>query len=131
MMMSLTLARDSHGCLQTNRRARFRHGRLSLGLRSGIASQLQESPPEIRNDGGAREIRVRTRSLVCTGQAPPNDHPHVSLRIGKDDRAVCPYCSTEFVFKTINLPRSLHPKGGSGEIGPALSNRKWVQQNDR
>jgi uncharacterized Zn-finger protein len=40
--------------------------------------------------------------VVCTGQSPPEDHPHVSLRVGRSGRVRCPYCETEFARAAIS-----------------------------
>ena len=35
---------------------------------------------------------------MCTGATPPFDHPHIFIDIGGDTEAICPYCSTRFVY---------------------------------
>jgi uncharacterized Zn-finger protein len=51
---------------------------------------------QVQNDQGLREIRVSGGTVVCTGQAAPHDHPHVSLALRKGAVAICPYCGTCF-----------------------------------
>ena len=59
---------------------------------------LDERLPEVCNDTGLREVRVFTHTLACVGQSPPQDHPHITLKIGANGSIVCPYCATKFVF---------------------------------
>jgi hypothetical protein len=35
---------------------------------------------------------------MCTGALPPFDHPHIYIDMGGDAEAVCPYCSTLYVY---------------------------------
>jgi hypothetical protein len=30
---------------------------------------------------------------------PPFDHPHIFIDMGDDNEAVCPYCSTHYVYE--------------------------------
>ena len=55
--------------------------------------------PKFCNEAGMREIRIGVREFECIGAAPPFDHPHVFLDMGKDDEIVCPYCSTLYIYK--------------------------------
>ena len=32
------------------------------------------------------------------GQSPPQDHPHIYLELGNEDRILCPYCNTLYRF---------------------------------
>ena len=50
--------------------------------------------PKFCNEAGAREIRIGVREFECIGAAPPFDHPHVFLDMGRESEIVCPYCST-------------------------------------
>lgn len=60
------------------------------------ARGLDDRLPEFYNDTGRREVRVFTRTLVCVGQSPPQDHPHITLKIGANGTITCPYCATRF-----------------------------------
>jgi uncharacterized Zn-finger protein len=50
------------------------------------------------NGPGVAEIRVGVKEFMCIGAPPPFDHPHVYIDMGGDSDAVCPYCSTRFVY---------------------------------
>ncbi len=52
--------------------------------------------PKFKNDRGLREIQIGVKEFKCIGVAPPNDHPHVFLNMGKADSIICPYCATRF-----------------------------------
>jgi uncharacterized Zn-finger protein len=54
--------------------------------------------PKFQNDRGAAEIRVGVKEFECIGQSPPQDHPHIYLEMGDQERILCPYCSTLFRF---------------------------------
>ncbi len=54
--------------------------------------------PHFHNQPGVPEIRVRVREFMCTGALSPFDHPHIFIDMGGSDDAICPYCSTRFVF---------------------------------
>ena len=43
-------------------------------------------------------IEVCSKEYKCIGALPPQDHPHISLDMGKDTEIVCSYCSTLYVF---------------------------------
>jgi hypothetical protein len=32
------------------------------------------------------------------GALPPFDHPHIFIDMGSDNDAICPYCSTHYVY---------------------------------
>src|SRR5690606_32097261 len=51
---------------------------------------------QLRNDRGAREIRLGAREFECIGQSPPHDHPHVHMDMGSQDTILCPYCGTRY-----------------------------------
>ena len=96
MSTGLIFALDRMGCLQTARWSDV--SRLRRHRRPHIAysdqSPVPEQPAEPRNDFGLEKIRVSTDSVVCSGESPPEDHPHVTLRIGRDGCVPCPYCGT-------------------------------------
>jgi uncharacterized Zn-finger protein len=54
--------------------------------------------PKFCNEAGAREIRIGVKEFECIGAAPPFDHPHVFLDMGRETEIVCPYCSTLYSF---------------------------------
>jgi uncharacterized Zn-finger protein len=54
--------------------------------------------PKFQNDRGMSEIRIGAKEFECIGQSPPQDHPHVFLEMGNQDRILCPYCNTLFRF---------------------------------
>jgi uncharacterized Zn-finger protein len=62
-------------------------------------SALQmESYPKFHNQLGVPIIRVGCREFECIGDKPPQDHPHIYLKMGDVSEIVCPYCSTLFRF---------------------------------
>ena len=54
--------------------------------------------PHFANDQGADKIHIGVKEFQCMGARPPHDHPHVYLDMGADNRIVCPYCSTLYVY---------------------------------
>ncbi len=50
------------------------------------------------NTPGVAQIRVGVKEFMCIGALPPFDHPHVYIDIGASADAICPYCSTRFVY---------------------------------
>ena len=52
----------------------------------------------------------RAAGLKCIGDKPPQDHPHIYLKMGDASEIVCPYCSTLFRFD---------PSLGAHEADPA------------
>jgi len=101
MRSGLVLALDRTGCLQTARWSDIGRSKRRQSVTKTLATPSDQSPekvPETRNDFGRREIRVPARTVVCSGESPPEDHPHVSLRIGRSDRVICPYCGTQFSY---------------------------------
>jgi uncharacterized Zn-finger protein len=55
--------------------------------------------PHFHNQPGVPIIRIGVREFMCTGALPPFDHPHVYIDMGDSDDAVCPYCSTRYVYE--------------------------------
>ena len=78
-------------------------GRLSRALQ-------MESYPKFHNEVGAPIVRIGCREFKCIGDKPPQDHPHIYLKIGDASEIVCPYCSTLFRFD---------PSLGANEADPA------------
>jgi uncharacterized Zn-finger protein len=58
----------------------------------------EHSTPHFHNTQGFAQIRVGAKEFMCVGALPPFDHPHVFLDMGADTQAVCPYCSTLYVY---------------------------------
>lgn len=54
--------------------------------------------PHFHNQPGLGAIRVTVKEFKCIGALPPFDHPHIFIDMGGDTEAICPYCSTRFVF---------------------------------
>ena len=99
MRNGLVLALDRTGCLQTARwsdAGRSRARRRSQPQIKPLAAPVPDKVAEIRNDAGLREVPVFASTVVCTGESPPEDHPHVALRMGRDGHVACPYCGTRY-----------------------------------
>ena len=54
--------------------------------------------PHFCNDHGAEKIYIGVREFQCMGATPPHDHPHIFIDMGSETEAICPYCSTLFVY---------------------------------
>ncbi|PNG26962.1 zinc-finger domain-containing protein [Methylocella silvestris] len=54
--------------------------------------------PHFHNQPGVARVRVSAREFMCVGALPPFDHPHIFIDMGDADEAICPYCSTLYVF---------------------------------
>jgi uncharacterized Zn-finger protein len=54
--------------------------------------------PHFHNQAGLASIKVSVREFMCIGALPPFDHPHIFIDMGSDSDAICPYCSTRFVY---------------------------------
>ena len=48
-------------------------------------------------------IVVKSKFVNCDGDS--SGHPNIYLKIGEDEKAVCPYCSRVFMLK-LNYPDS-------------------------
>ena len=57
-----------------------------------------ESYPKFQNEVGVPIVRIGCREFKCIGDKPPQDHPHIYLKMGDANEIVCPYCSTLFRF---------------------------------
>ena len=85
-----------------------RHFASSIGH---LSRALQmESYPKFHNEVGVPIVRIGCREFKCIGDKPPQDHPHIYLKIGDASEIVCPYCSTLFRFD---------PSLGAHEADPA------------
>ena len=69
-----------------------------------------ESYPTFHNEVGVPIVRIGCREFKCIGDKPPQDHPHIYLKIGDASEIVCPYCATLFRFD---------PSLGANEADPA------------
>lgn len=66
-----------------------------------------------QNDLGNSEIVVNVASFSCVGATPPNDHPHVFLRVGVGGTVDCPYCASRFRLD----PGAIRPSLGNVLVG--------------
>ena len=57
-----------------------------------------ESYPKFHNEIGVPMVRIGCHEFECIGDKPPQDHPHIYLKMGDASEIVCPYCSTLFRF---------------------------------
>ena len=102
-MNTLVFALDRTGCLQTARWSDVNPSQWRQAVNRGTPDIHSDEIVQVQNDEGVREIRVSGGTVVCTGQAAPNDHPHVSLALRKGVLAICPYCGTR--FRRASAPR--------------------------
>ena len=85
-----------------------RHFASSIG---SLRRALQmEGYPKFHNEVGVPIVRIGCREFKCIGDKPPQDHPHIYLKMGDASEIVCPYCSTLFRFD---------PSLGAHEADPA------------
>jgi uncharacterized Zn-finger protein len=54
--------------------------------------------PHLANDRGVEKVFVGVKEFQCMGARAPFDHPHVFLDMGTDTQALCPYCSTLYLY---------------------------------
>jgi uncharacterized Zn-finger protein len=66
--------------------------------------------PHFQNSMGLSSIEIGAKEFMCIGAAPPYDHPHVFLDMGKASEMICPYCSTLYRY---------NPSLGASESKPA------------
>jgi uncharacterized Zn-finger protein len=57
------------------------------------------SIPHFHNQPGVAVVRVGAKEFMCVGALPPLDHPHIFIDMGDSPDAICPYCSTHFVYE--------------------------------
>ena len=67
--------------------------------------------PHFCNDQGTPKIAIGVKEFQCMGARPPFDHPHVFLDMGADHEAICPYCSTLYVFDAMLHGADTNPPG--------------------
>jgi uncharacterized Zn-finger protein len=65
--------------------------------------------PHFHNTSGVPVIEIGARELMCIGELPPFDHPHVFLDMGDATEIICPYCSTLFRHDPSLGPRAARP----------------------
>ena len=73
--------------------------------------------PHFKNDKGLPAISVHAKEFMCVGATPPFDHPHIFIDMGSDAEAICPYCSTVFVYDS-TLKAAAEPADCVFEPGP-------------
>ena len=56
--------------------------------------------PHFHNQPGVPQVRVGSKEFMCIGALPPLDHPHIFIDMGAGADAICPYCSTRYVYDT-------------------------------
>ena len=54
--------------------------------------------PHFCNDIGTEKIYIGAREFQCMGARPPYDHPHIFIDMGSETQAICPYCSTLYIY---------------------------------
>ena len=65
--------------------------------------------PHFQNSMGLSVIEIGAGEFMCIGSAPPFDHPHVFLDMGKSKEIICPYCSTLYRFNATLGPQQATP----------------------
>ncbi|MEM8551651.1 MAG: zinc-finger domain-containing protein [Pseudomonadota bacterium] len=65
--------------------------------------------PLFHNTPGVRRVRIGAKEFMCMGALPPFDHPHEFLDMGGDTEAICPYCSTLYVYDPSLAPGEADP----------------------
>ena len=55
-------------------------------------------------------MKVGAKEFMCIGALPPFDHPHIFIDMGSETEAICPYCSTLYVYES-----SLHGHSNPAE----------------
>ncbi|MBJ3774495.1 zinc-finger domain-containing protein [Acuticoccus mangrovi] len=68
------------------------------------------STPVFHNTPGVTRVRIGVKEFMCMGALPPFDHPHVFIDMGGDTEAICPYCSTVYVYDPSLAPDEADPK---------------------
>ena len=60
---------------------------------------MAEDYVKFSNDQGLTEIGIGVTELKCIGASPPQDHPHIYIKIGEAGFAHCLYCNTRYVYR--------------------------------
>jgi len=98
------------------REASDQEARESVALSGAISSSrsgttmMASSYPKFRNDRAVAEIRIGVREFNCIGVSPPQDHPHVYINMGDQDRILCLYCATRYRFDPRLAPFEADPQ---------------------
>jgi uncharacterized Zn-finger protein len=79
-----------------------------------------ESYPKFHNKVGVPIVRIGCREFKCIGDKPPQDHPHIYLKMGDASEIVCPYCSTLFRF---DVPRPTGSERSENSRGDQVCSR--------
>jgi uncharacterized Zn-finger protein len=75
-----------------------------------------QSMPHFHNQPGVSQVRIGAKEFMCVGALPPLDHPHIFIDMGGDNDAICPYCSTHYVYDA-SLNGGCEPAGCAFEPG--------------
>jgi uncharacterized Zn-finger protein len=62
---------------------------------------IDRAPKPRAADGklvGVPIVRIGCREFKRIGDIPPQDHPHIYLKMGDASEIVCPHCTTLFRF---------------------------------
>lgn len=54
--------------------------------------------PHFHNQPGLARVKVGAHEFMCIGALPPFDHPHIFIDMGSGHDAICPYCSTHYLY---------------------------------
>jgi uncharacterized Zn-finger protein len=54
--------------------------------------------PHFHNQPGVPQVRIGAKEFMCVGALPPLDHPHIFIDMGSRNDAICPYCSTLYLY---------------------------------
>ena len=76
----------------------------------------QHSTPHFHNQPGVAQIRIGAKEFMCIGALPPFDHPHVYLDMGASNEAVCPYCSTHYVYDALCAAAPTRPNASIASL---------------
>jgi uncharacterized Zn-finger protein len=84
-----------------------------------------ESYPKFHNEVGVSIVRIGCREFKCIGDKPPQDHPHIYLKMGDAGEIVC---IEAFVVISEEPPCGHPPKlryqGRKKDLSFAVSHRR-------
>lgn len=63
------------------------------------STMASHDTPHFHNQPGVPQVRVGVKEFMCVGALPPFDHPHIFIDMGASGDAICPYCSTHYVYE--------------------------------
>ena len=69
-----------------------------------MLAKFYENGKKMDRAENEQPIVVKSKSVNCDGGS--SGHPNIYLKIGEDEKAVCPYCSRVFMLK-LNYPDSV------------------------